>query len=285
MDFHGTNGEHLHLSESGRGEHEKASVGRTTELTLVWNTGPRLMLHADGRPIILECDQLLFLTEFHHVVPVEVKSCRMARFNRAFYCILDHDSEVGCKGLLFFGAGEAPVVTIPPAEREKFDVLWRMFNLELASPDELQLEMLQMMLKRLLILCTRLYKAQHHPKGAATDQVEIVRHFQFLVETHFRDKRTVAEYAALLHRSPKTLANAFARLGSASPRRMIQDRIQLEARRLLRFTDKPVQEVGYELGFEDVQAFSRFFRKQEGMAPTDYRAASAVVVPSEQAPP
>jgi hypothetical protein len=59
---------------------------------------------------------------------------------------------------LFFGASQFPKITIP--EEEKFEILWKMFAIEMESKDDLQNDMLLMMLKRLLILCTRIYKEQ-----------------------------------------------------------------------------------------------------------------------------
>jgi hypothetical protein len=43
------------------------------------------------------------LTEYHKVEVLKVTTARLIHFNRAFYCIADHD-KVGCKGILFFGA-------------------------------------------------------------------------------------------------------------------------------------------------------------------------------------
>jgi AraC-like DNA-binding protein len=45
----------------------------------------------------------------------------------------------------------------------------------------------------------------------------------------------------------------------------------LEARRLLTYTEKSISEIGFELGFSDIQAFSRFFSKQEGSSPQKFR--------------
>jgi AraC-like DNA-binding protein len=45
----------------------------------------------------------------------------------------------------------------------------------------------------------------------------------------------------------------------------------LEARRLLFYTDKPIKQLSYELGFEDIQTFSRFFKKNQGVAPTEFK--------------
>ena len=45
----------------------------------------------------------------------------------------------------------------------------------------------------------------------------------------------------------------------------------LEARRLLRYTDMQIKVIAYEIGYDDIQAFSRFFKKQEGISPSEFR--------------
>ena len=77
----------------------------------------------------------------------------LLKFNREFYCVLDHDKEVGCKGVLFFGANQLPYFQIPDHELETFETVWKMFQFEMQTKDDMQLEMLQTMLKRFLILC------------------------------------------------------------------------------------------------------------------------------------
>lgn len=200
---------------------------------------------------------------------------RFIRFNKEFYCVLDHDQEVSCKGLLFFNASELPVFQIPETETEKFELLWRMFKVEMDSKDELQLAMLQMMLKRFIILSTRLFKNQTPGQHLAPSEINLVRDFQYLVETHFKSLHTVKAYADLMHKSPKTLANSFAKWSDKTPLQLIHDRKLLEARRLLRYTDKTISEIGYELGFEDPQTFSRFFKKATGTAASEFKAQIA----------
>ncbi len=169
MVFSGPANEYLLLTDAHPGN---AGLIRETVkegLSILWNTRGRLRLRIDDVDFILRENQLLFLTEFHKLEVLEIEEGRLLRFNRAFYCIIDHDSEVSCKGILFFGAGNVPTVDIPEEEREKFEILWKMFSMEMQSRDNLQVEMLQMMLKRLLILCTRLYKEQHEVKGMKTN--------------------------------------------------------------------------------------------------------------------
>ncbi len=52
---------------------------------------------------------------------------------------------------------------------------------------------------------------------------------------------------------------------------VIQERIFLEAKRLLIYTNKSSKEIAYELGFEDVAYFSNFFKKTALVAPTLFR--------------
>jgi len=240
-------------------------------LSFIWFEEDGSQLTIDSRSYTFNTNQIVCLTPFHKVSIDEISKARMLRFNSPFYCILDHDSEVGCKGLLFFGSANLPILTPSKDDLDVLSTVWKMILLEMKSKDNLQLEMLQMMLKRLLILSTRIYKSQANFQQIDSVQSDIVREFNFLVEQHFKEKHGVSEYASLLNKSPKTLSNLFKKLHDKSPLQMIQARIMLEVRRLLRYTEKPISEIGYEVGFNDVQSFSRFFKKNEGISPSEFR--------------
>ncbi|MEM9819537.1 MAG: helix-turn-helix domain-containing protein [Bacteroidota bacterium] len=242
-----------------------------SSLSILWNQEAGTTLLVDGVSHTLAKNQLIFLTEFHQVKVLKVNTIRLIKFNKPFYCILDHDNEVSCKGLLFFGASRLPSIHLPKEEEEKFETLWNMFRLEMQSRDSLQIEMLQMMLKRLIILCTRISKEQNQQDGLEVSSLDLIREFNFLVETHFKSKHTVAEYAALLNKSPKTLSNFFAKNHDKTPLQIIQERILMEARRQLAHTDEAVKIIAYEVGFDSIQSFSRFFKSKEGVSPNDFR--------------
>jgi len=247
----------------------------TSSLSILWFQTDNNELLIDGKNYFFTENQIIFLTEFHKIKVINKGAIKFLRFNRPFYCIIDHDADVSCKGLLFFGASQVPVITIPDEELEHFQILWKMFFIEMQSKDNLQIGMLQMMLKRYLILCARLYKRQKHfPKEEKN--IDIIREFNFLVEQYFNTKHTVVEYAELLFKSPKTISNIFSKRGAKTPLSYIQDRKMLEARRLLQHTNIQIQEIAVQVGYEDVQSFSRFFKKQEGISPTKYRKKSSL---------
>lgn len=272
MEYKGHTDEYLLLAEITPDNCHLLKGAAPNEQSLLWMTAGGNQLNIDGRDYDFQENEVACLTQFHRLSVKKVSSMRMVRFNRPFFCVVDRDSEVGCKGILFFGASQLPVFRIPDDELEKFDILWRMFSIEMQSRDSLQIEMLQMMLKRLLILSTRLYKAQKMAGTVAeSTQTDLIREYNFLVEQHFKTKHTVAEYANMLHKSPKTISNLFSRLGAKTPLQLIQERKMLEARRQLRYTDLPIKEIAYALGYEDLQTFSRFFKVQEGMSPSEFR--------------
>lgn len=240
-------------------------------LSLIWFSDDQTQMTIDALDYNFAANQIVCLTEFHQLELKQIGQLKLLRFNRPFYCILDHDSEVGCKGILYYGSSRLPLLKPNAGDTEILETVWKMLLLEMVSKDNLQLEMLQMMLKRILILCTRIYKGQMDFQEIEINQIDLIRDFNFLVEQHFRNKHSVDEYALLLNKSPKTLANLFKKTGNKTPSQFIQARIMLEARRLLRYTDKNISDIAYEIGYEDIQSFSRFFKKQEGQSPSDFK--------------
>ena len=247
-------------------------------ITIVWNRNEKpVHIHVDDMAIQLLPNQLMTTTYLQHIsYDPEQLPLTAFLFNREFYCISDHDSEVSCNGILFFGTQDLPIITIPEDQKSKFNRLYEVFIDEFSTPDKIQGDMLQMLLKRLIIICTRLAKEQLITQKLDNEQIDIVRKFNVLVDTHYKTKRKVKDYADLLFKSPKTLSNLFSLYHQKSPQQIILDRLTLEAKRLIRFTDLQNQEIAYELGFNDPAHFSRFFKKMTNFSPTQYREIDSV---------
>ncbi|MEM6894979.1 MAG: helix-turn-helix domain-containing protein [Bacteroidota bacterium] len=249
-------------------------------IKFLWNRNDEtIRLAVDNIPIDLAPNQLMTVTYLHHVSFEEtILPVTGILFNRPFYCISDHDSEVSCNGILFFGTQDIPIITIDPPHRRKFELWYEVFAEEFGTPDNIQGDMLQMLLKRLIIMSTRLAKEQLIVKNLNNEQIDTIRKFNFLVDLHYKTKRKVSDYAELLFKSPKTLSNLFSIYNQKPPQQIILDRIALEAKRMMHFTEKQNQEIAYELGFNDPSHFSRFFKKMTQMTPSEFRE-NAVTAP------
>ncbi|MBE1488626.1 helix-turn-helix transcriptional regulator [Plantactinospora soyae] len=92
------------------------------------------------------------------------------------------------------------------------------------------------------------------------------------VERSYGQTRRVEDYAGRLECSVRTLTRACLAATGRSAKQVIDDRVALEARRLLAATDLPVAEVGRRLGFPEPTNFGRFFQREVGHSPGAFRA-------------
>ncbi len=246
--------------------------------TFCWNTGPAQEILIDKVPYFFPANTLLPLMIHQSFRFENAKEIVAWQFNREFYCIVDHDKEVGCVGFLFYGNAEIPFLLLDEDEQKKFENLLGVFKEELEVNDLIQGDMLQMLVKRLIIKATRLAKQQYLQHSLETGtKFDIIRNFNLLVELHYRKQHSVQFYAAEMNKSPKTISNLFAIYNHKSPLEVIQDRIVMEAKRLFYYTDKSAKEVGYELGFDDPGHFSRFFKNGTGMSPSEFKKDCKVI--------
>ena len=276
MEFFGPSSEYLLLTHLKSTDVEIVNRNNDDTLSVYWNSQKETTLIIDNVTYVLKPNQMVFLTEFHKVNISKVQEINIIRFNRNFYCINNHDSEIGCKGVLFFGASQVPIINLNEENIKKFELLWSVFLAELKNKDEMQIEMLQMLLKRFLIIATRIFKDENKIVYVQETKMDVIRNFSFLVEVHYKTKHTVAEYANLMNKPPKSLTNLFANHIQKSPLQIIQDRIFIEAKRILLNSEKSIKETAFELGFEDIQSFSRFFKNKQGVSPKEFRENKSV---------
>ena len=71
--------------------------------------------------------------------------------------------------------------------------------------------------------------------------------------------------------STKTLYNNVMEVAHITPLQMIDNRIILESKRMLKYTGLRVTEIAYQLGFNDPSYFVKFFKKQTGCLPLEFR--------------
>lgn len=247
-------------------------------LTIAWNRGPAQKAAIDNVLYDFPANTVLCLMvneSFHFEKPSDIVAWQ---FNRDFYCIVNHDKEVSCVGFLFYGSGQRMFMAIDEKHERKLELLLQVFKDEFETPDPIQGEMMLALLKRLIIIVTRLAREQYIVGNDLTsDKLDIVRKYNLLVENNYRRQHQVKFYADQLNKSPKTLSNLFALYNHKTPLEVIQERVTLEARRLFFYTDKTAKEIAYELGFEDANHFSKFFKKQTGHSPTDFRKLNPLI--------
>ncbi|HET9105734.1 MAG TPA: helix-turn-helix domain-containing protein [Steroidobacteraceae bacterium] len=99
----------------------------------------------------------------------------------------------------------------------------------------------------------------------------LVARFREKIEGHLRLGLTISQYAKALNVTPAQLRAACLEVAGKPPVRVLEERVLLEAKRTLTYTNMTVAETAYFLGFSDPAYFSRFFRKLAGESAAAFR--------------
>jgi len=115
------------------------------------------------------------------------------------------------------------------------------------------------------------------PKGGSLDYTLL---FNELLEKHFLTTKSVKEYADMIHVSEKRLGNATTSILGKSPKEIINERVILEAKRLLVHTNQAIKEIAFHLGFGETTNFIKYFKLQTQKTPTEFRESHLQNKPS-----
>jgi AraC-like DNA-binding protein len=226
----------------------------------------------DFKEYTLEQDALFFVNAGQYNLFEENCNGSFIYYNRDFYCVEIHDKEVACDGILFHNIYNVPVVLLKKGQSETVQRILADIKDELLRDESGVEEMLRILLKQIIILSTRIWKADNPVEDdQAGREADFIRSFSQLVEWHYTKYHTVADYADLLNITPKALNKRITRYSDTTPNELIKNRIILEAKRLLVHTQYSVKEIGYKLGYDDASYFIRLFAAQSGVSPQNFR--------------
>ncbi|MFD9904893.1 AraC family transcriptional regulator [Streptomyces sp. NPDC059063] len=139
------------------------------------------------------------------------------------------------------------------------------------DPGALTTDLLRHTLAALLLRIALLPEPEGEP--APTGPGELFTRFRAALERDFAAERSVAAYATRLATTPKTLTRVCLTAAGRPAKALIDDRVVLEAKRLLVHTDLSAAAVGRRLGFSEAANFGKFFLRRTGRTPGEFRAA------------
>lgn len=100
---------------------------------------------------------------------------------------------------------------------------------------------------------------------------QLYNEFLDIVEQHFRVNRDVNYYADCLNVSSRYLSQVARRVSGQSPKMIIDNVLTRSLRRELSVSGQTIQQIAYAYGFSSQAHFTKFFKKQTGFTPSDYR--------------
>jgi len=170
----------------------------------------------------------------------------------------------------FTGNVNQSVLNIPGELHEQVTALFEQLITESEANERLAPDMVRAMMLQVFILVGRLSNTPQLTPANSYNHT-LLRNFQQLIEKNFATLRLPKEYAELLYITPNHLNALCNDLLGIPAGEVIRNRITLEAKRLLVNFDLTINQVAARLNFDDNSYFSKFFRKQEGITPEQFR--------------
>lgn len=200
----------------------------------------------------------------------------MIHFNEPFLLQNDTRLDFMLKSSLFNNPYQQPSCCIGQDLDRLLDQYVQQMITELQNQKAFgQEELLRVYLKAFLIQVHRRKneneKSSQQLYAGVYDKRLQLMEFVNLLDENYNKGFTVKEYAVRMHISTRSLSELTSQLLNKSPLQMIQERIILEAQRLLLHSNLKVGQVGYRLGFDDPSYFVKYFKKHTDMSPSDFR--------------
>ena len=173
---------------------------------------------------------------------------------------------------LFHSDDQSPYGTLPEAS---VPLVRTIMDKMLEEQSEVQYgnqEMLRLLARILLLELHRtIIRKNTLSKNEPSASERLFVKFRNLLEEEYMHLHLVSEYAERLDVSTKTLTNAVKSVTNQTPLEYINERLLLDSKRLLRFSDLMVKEIAFQLGFNDPSNFVKFFKRQTGYLPSDFQ--------------
>jgi len=222
---------------------------------------------------------MLLATPFH-VLRIYNSSddflCRFIVFSKEFLTENNVNSHF-LESFSYFKSTSMPVIYTEAADAKMLLDIYVVIEQKLElDAHPYRMEIARSILITLLYEVAAVYEKQHVIiKGKQSRKQELNILFQELVFKHYKEHRNVQYYADALFVSPKHLTESIKDVTGRTAGEWIDDAVVLEAKVLLRNPEISIAQVADAIHFPDQSSFGKYFKKQTGASPSDYRMASS----------
>jgi AraC family transcriptional regulator, transcriptional activator of pobA len=240
---------------------------------IIWFQDCNVTHLVDFKPIKIKPNALLFLNKdvIHRFDNKEKVKGKVLLFTDSFFCKTESDTNFLRQSILFNDLLEVSPIEIQ-SESKQFNQLLQLMTAEIqVLTDDYQTNILQKLLHSFLLFAEREKRKQKFTqikKGANLDYVML---FKDMLEIDFKTQKQVSYYAKKIIITEKRLNQATTKIVGKTPKEIIDDRVLLEAKRILAHSNESIKEIAYQLGFEEPTNFIKYFKKHTSVTPTEFR--------------
>ena len=229
-------------------------------------------LYVDMRACATGCDMIYCIRPGQSIrfEPVEETNGYLISFSADFIVMADYDMDIVYHSSLFHPLFPFSVIkgaaSFKMEMQESVERMIREFSNTYPGKDEI----LKGLLKIFLVYLNRQQDASGQ-QAVNFNQSGLASRFFSQLEKNFTNQKMVSDYARVLSVTPNYLNETVKKASGFPASHHIQQRIILEAKRKAAYVRKSMKEIAYDLGFDDISHFSKYFKKASGISFSDFK--------------
>lgn len=186
-----------------------------------------------------------------------------------FYAVVK-ECDLSYRTSLPYGYRRPGMIAMDEPTMVAVETVLRHMSREFAGDAPLQQEILQGFFRLMLLYLSRTGATSVLPELHDRESM-LVKDFRLMLFDHIATKKLVSDYAQALHVSPGHLNHAVKKVSGYTASYHIQQQIIQEAKHLATYSGCSMKEIAYDLGFNDIAHFSKFFKNYSGTNFTDFK--------------
>ncbi|MDX5478706.1 MAG: AraC family transcriptional regulator [Cyclobacteriaceae bacterium] len=210
--------------------------------------------------------------QLHILLPGQVHDWDLDKNTKGFQLMIGKNEFETLGGYLYYSAFLDARFSVLDLREEEFNLLYHEFDqiYQESQKPEPDKDLIQWRCKIAikLIIREREKNSDHSKRPLIPD---LVMQYISLIDKFYKSEKSMSFYADQLHVTSNYLNIICKKSLGQTAYSLIKSRIALESKRLLSISSISVKELAFELGFRDPANFSKFFREETGLSPSDFR--------------
>ncbi len=231
---------------------------------IIWNVNSSLNCKLNNQNLLIPPNSVILLDKEHSLSfeGNELSEIKVLRFNSD---IFSSSILLGCGFINNTSSLNSKNLTILTFKKEEISFLEYKFNVIeniLKNSNAVDIAILKSTITEMLY---------NSLKENFKNEASYINRFGEILKAQYNIHHNVADYAIQLNMKPKNLLRKFQKEGLKNPSEIIKEKLLLEIKGKLIYTNQSIREICFEMGFYDPAYFSRFFKKHVGITAQYFR--------------
>ena len=233
-----------------------------------------IMLEGSGSTIVNFEEKTVCGNQLYYILPDQIHYRIKTSGAKGWFIAADPSLiDPACRNVFESWSGFQEPVNLTDDDIQDYDQLLNILLRKMTSDaeDRVSATVLHSLLRAFFEMAANTFRVPGDVDVNSSRPAEISLKFKKLLGENIRKYKSPSDYAGMLHISEPYLNESLKKITGSSVSFWIKNKIIIEAKRLLYFTDLNVKQIADDLGFENHSYFSRFFCKETGMTALTFR--------------